>query len=73
MICQVLTMYEKGGGNVARHACIRECRNVGLILYMVVQLWRQSLSQHCLFKATIHGPSSHLSHQQKPKEFISNY
>ncbi|KAH9032049.1 hypothetical protein EDB85DRAFT_1890890 [Lactarius pseudohatsudake] len=23
MICQVLTMYEKGGGKVARHACVR--------------------------------------------------
>jgi len=27
---------------------------------MVVQLWRQSLGQRCLFKA-IHGPSSHLA------------
>ncbi|KAN0134777.1 hypothetical protein V8E53_007562 [Lactarius tabidus] len=60
MICQVLTMYEKGGGRVARHAWIGECRNIGIISYMVVQLWRQSLGQQCLFKA-IHGPSSHLA------------
>ncbi|KAI9438716.1 hypothetical protein H4582DRAFT_2146243 [Lactarius indigo] len=60
MVCQVLTMYEKGGGKAARHAWVGECRNIGLISYMVVQLWRQSLGQRCLFKA-IHGPSSHLA------------
>ena len=53
-------MYEKGGGKAARHAWTGECRNIGLISYMVVQLWRQSLGQRCLFKA-IHGPSSHLA------------
>ena len=56
----VLTMYEKGGGKVARHAWVGESRNIGLLSYMVVQLWRQSLGQRCLFKA-IHGPSSHLA------------
>ena len=56
----VMTMYEKGGGKVARHAWVGECRNIGLISYMVVPLWRQSLGQRCLFKA-IHGPSSHLA------------
>ena len=53
-------MYEKGGGRVARHAWVGECRNIGLISYMVVQLWRQSLGQRCLFKG-IHGASSHLA------------
>ena len=56
----VLTMYEKGGGKVARHAWVGECRNIGLLSYLVVQLWRQSLGQRHLFKA-IHGPSSHLA------------
>jgi hypothetical protein len=56
----VLTMYEKGGGKVARHAWTGECRNIGLISYLVVQLWRQSLGQRCLFKV-IHGASSHLA------------
>ena len=56
----VLTMYEKGGRRVAWHAWIGECQNIGTILYMVVQLWQQSLGQWCLFKA-IHGSSSHLA------------
>ena len=56
----VLTMYEKGGGRAARHAWIGECQNIGIISYIVVQLWRQSLGQRYLFKA-IHGPSSHLA------------
>ncbi|KAH9005407.1 hypothetical protein EDB86DRAFT_2784192, partial [Lactarius hatsudake] len=56
----VLTMYEKGGGKFGRHSWVNECRNVGLISYMVVQVWRQSLGQRCQFK-TIHGPSSHLA------------
>ena len=56
----VLTMYEKGGGKVARHAWTGECHNIGLLSYLVVQLWRQSLGQRCLFKA-IHGASSHLA------------
>src|ERR1700733_6539404 len=56
----VLTMYEKGGGKAARHSWVGLCRNIGLLSYVVVQLWRQSLGQRCLFKA-IHGPSSHLA------------
>ena len=56
----VLTMYEKGGGKVTRHAWTGECQNIGLISYLVVQLWRQSLGQWCLFKA-IHSTSSHLA------------
>ena len=53
-------MYKKGGGRVARHAWVGECRNIGLVSYMIVQLWRQSLGQRCLFKA-IRGASSHLA------------
>ncbi|KAH8987036.1 hypothetical protein EDB92DRAFT_2069588 [Lactarius akahatsu] len=60
MIGEVLTMYEKGGGKFGRHSWVDECRNIGLISYMVVQVWRQSLGQRCQFK-TIHGPSSHLA------------
>jgi hypothetical protein len=56
----VLTLYEKGGGKVARHASVGECRNIGLLSYVVVQLWRQSLGQRTLFKS-IHGASSHLA------------
>ena len=56
----VLTMYEKGGGKFGRHSWTKECRNIGLLSYMVVQVWRQSVGQRCQFK-TVHGPSSHLA------------
>src|ERR1700677_3921346 len=53
-------MYEKGSGKVTRHGWVGECRNIGLLSYLVIQLWRQSHGQRCLFKA-IHGASSHLA------------
>jgi hypothetical protein len=56
----VLTMYEKGGGKYGRHSWTKECRNIGMLSYIVVQVWRQSLGQRCQFK-TVHGPSSHLA------------
>jgi hypothetical protein len=56
----VLTMYEKGGGKSGRHSWTKECRNIGMLSYIVVQVWRQSSGQRCQFK-TVHGPSSHLA------------
>jgi hypothetical protein len=56
----VLTMYEKGGRKIGQHSWTKECRNIGLLSYIVVQVWRQSLGQRCQFK-TVHGPSSHIS------------
>jgi hypothetical protein len=56
----VLTMYEKGGGKYGRHCWTKECQNIGMLSYIVVQVWRQSLGQRCQFK-TVHGPSSHLA------------
>jgi hypothetical protein len=56
----VLTMYEKGGGKSGRHSWTKECRNIGMLSYIVVQVWRQSSGQRCQFK-TIHGLSSHLA------------
>lgn len=53
-------MYEKGGGKYGRHSWTKECQNIGMLSYLVVQLWRQSLGQRCQFK-TVHGPSSHLA------------
>ena len=56
----VLTMYEKGGGKSGRHSLAEECRNIGRLSYIVMQVWRQSSGQRCQFK-TIHGPYSHLA------------
>lgn len=62
----VLTMYKKGGGKYGCHSWTKECQNMGMFSYIVVQLWCQSLGQRCQFK-TIHGPSSLCPH---PFHFI---
>ena len=59
-------MYKKGGGKYRCHSWTKECQNMGMFSYIVVQLWCQSLGQRCQFK-TIHGPSSLCPH---PFHFI---
>lgn len=51
-------MYEKGGGKYGQHSWTKECHNIGILSYIVMQVWHQSLGQLCQFKM-VHGPSSH--------------
>jgi hypothetical protein len=37
----VLTLYEKGGGKVAKHSWVSEATSIGAVSYIPVKLWQQ--------------------------------
>ncbi|KAF8193695.1 hypothetical protein BJ912DRAFT_848156 [Pholiota molesta] len=54
MIGKVITMYEKGGGKVAKHGWVSEVTSVGFISYLSVQIWKQTARNQRFFRAIWH-------------------